>query len=142
MSRPLHIQRQKWPNGPQEFERQKGMLRNVQHCNAMCMSYLTLFEPACFGDRCQTKDLQLSDTYNHPKLWSLFRVSFGRFTPVYINPLKGTILPYESWANWTKFFSSWENGELFGVKSVVPSSTLKMRKIETKLARVYSYTHL
>ena len=36
--------------------------------------------------------------------------------------------PYESWANWTNFFSSWENGDFLGVKTVVPSSTLKMRK--------------
>ena len=28
-----------------------------------------------------------------------------------------------------------------GVKSVVPSSTLKMRKSKKKLARVYAYTH-
>ena len=30
----------------------------------------------------------------------------------------------------------------FGVKHVVPSSTLKMRKSHKKLARVYAYTHL
>ena len=29
----------------------------------------------------------------------------------------------------------------FGVKTVVPSSTLKMRKSKKKLARVYAYTH-
>ena len=29
----------------------------------------------------------------------------------------------------------------FGVKHVVPSSTLKMRKSHKKLARVYAYTH-
>ena len=29
----------------------------------------------------------------------------------------------------------------FGVKPVVPSSTLKMRKSHKKLARVYAYTH-
>ena len=29
----------------------------------------------------------------------------------------------------------------FGVKSVVPSSTLKMRKSTKKLARVYAYAH-
>ena len=29
----------------------------------------------------------------------------------------------------------------FGVKSVVPSSTLKMRKSHKKLACVYAYTH-
>ena len=33
--------------------------------------------------------------------------------------------------------SSWENGDFLGVKSVVPPSTLKMRKI----AHVYAYTH-
>ena len=48
--------------------------------------------------------------------------------------------PYESWANWTNFLSSWENGDFFGVKTVVPSSTLKMRKRNKKLARVYAYT--
>ena len=30
----------------------------------------------------------------------------------------------------------------FGVKPVVPSSTLKMRKSHKKLARVYAYTHV
>ena len=49
--------------------------------------------------------------------------------------------PYESWANWTNFVSSWENGDFFGVKTVVPSSTLKMRKSHKKLACVYAYTH-
>ena len=49
--------------------------------------------------------------------------------------------PYKSWANWTNFLSSWENGDFFGVKTVVPSSTLKMRKSHKKLARVYAYTH-
>ena len=29
----------------------------------------------------------------------------------------------------------------FGVKSVAPSSTLKMRKSQKKLAPVYAYTH-
>ena len=29
----------------------------------------------------------------------------------------------------------------FGVKPVVPSSTLKMRKSHKKMARVYAYTH-
>ena len=48
--------------------------------------------------------------------------------------------PYESWANWTNFCNSWENGEFFGVKSVALSSTLKMRKSKKKLAPVYAYT--
>ena len=49
--------------------------------------------------------------------------------------------PYESWANWTNFLSYWENGNFLGVKTFVPSSTLKMRKSHKKLARVYAYTH-
>ena len=47
---------------------------------------------------------------------------------------------FVSWANLTNFLSSWENGDILGVKSVVPSSTLKMRKSK-KIAHVYAYTH-
>ena len=39
---------------------------------------------------------------------------------------------------------TFQNGKtmiFFGVKTVVPSSTLKMRKSHKKLARVYAYTH-
>ena len=38
--------------------------------------------------------------------------------------------------------SSWENGDFLGVKSVVPPSTLKMRKSKKKIAPVYPYTHV
>ena len=41
--------------------------------------------------------------------------------------------PYESWANWINFCSSWENGDFLGVKSVVTSSTLKMTKSKKKV---------
>ena len=44
------------------------------------------------------------------------------------------------WANWTNFFSSWENSDFFGVKSVVSSSTLKMTKSKKKL-HLYTHTH-
>ena len=37
-----------------------------------------------------------------------------------------------------QIFSSWENGDFLGVKSVVPPSTLKMRKSKKNL---YAHTH-
>ena len=50
-------------------------------------------------------------------------------------------MTYESWANWTNFLSSWENRDFFWVKSVVPYSTLKMRKSKKHLAYMYAHTH-
>lgn len=41
---------------------------------------------------------------------------------------------FVSWADGTNFFRSWENCEFFGIKTAVPSSTLKMRKSDKKLA--------
>ena len=52
------------------------------------------------------------------------------------------VLPYESWANWTNFFSSWENSDFWGVKSFVPFPTLKMRTSHKKLACVYLYANM
>ena len=49
--------------------------------------------------------------------------------------------PYESWAFWTNFYFSCENGDFFGVKRVAPSSTLKNRKSKKKLASLYAHTH-
>ena len=43
------------------------------------------------------------------------------------------VRPYENWANWTNFLSSWENGEFFGVKTVVPTTVIySISKFATK----------
>ena len=49
--------------------------------------------------------------------------------------------PYDTWAHWTTFLVPEKTVIFFGVKPVVPFSTLKMRKSHKKLARAYAYTH-
>ena len=51
--------------------------------------------------------------------------------------------PYESWANWTNFCNSWENGAFFGVKSVktvlvVASIPLLESQLELHLVQIRS----
>ena len=56
---------------------------------------------------------------------------------------KGTysLMNHGSWANWTNFWVPGKTVKFFGVKNVVPSSTLKMRKSIKKIVCVYAYTH-
>ena len=127
----------------------------------MTIIYLTLFEPGFFGslmtrgghicppptnnggngwkfqklswnlisyrDWCRTKEFT-TFRYLEPSQLMVWKSGFFWWFMRFVR-----VPPYESWANWTNFFGSWENGEFFGVKPVVPSSTLKMRKRHKKI---------
>ena len=81
-----------------------------------------------YRDWCQTKGFT-TFRYLEPPQLMVWKSDFFRWSMRFVR-----VPPYESWANLTNFCNSWENGEFFGVKSVAPSSTLKMRKSQTKIS--------
>ena len=73
------------------------------------------------------KDLPLSDTLNHPNQWSEKSDFFWWFMSFVRVP------PYESWANWTNFYFSWENGDISFVRK---SCNLLHTKNEEKSQKI------
>ena len=75
-----------------------------------------------YQDWCQTRGFTTFGYLEPPQLM-VWKSDFFRGSMRFVR-----VPPYESWPNWTTFCNCRENGAFFGVKSVAPSSTLKMRK--------------
>ena len=80
------------------------------------------------------KDLQLSETENHPKLRSHFRVSI-RYSPLFVRVLLNMR------EMWVSFIYPEKTVNFYEVKSGEPSYTLKIAK-STQNWHVCAHTHL